>query len=575
MDCQDQTGYTPLFYATKAGWLPDIIELINHGANINHISNANGKTCLFIARNYDTVLLLLKHGADPTIKSKKDLTAIEHLMKHNSNSAEAILDSCCNKENDNLVMDFSIFKYDKSDVEDEMALFNVVQENEHSERELLLHPLIQIFLNIKYKTIKKAAFLNAMFHLVLAITLTIMAVEYVELTSCEVISNQECSPFSHSLKLDSISLNIMVNDSGNPLSLLSSKLSDENKPSKASEINENNKYEVIICKNEEGTCFNHYGITFCSLNDTHVGEVVDKINQTRRTITPQPIQCVLNTIRMEISDHSFFRTIQELHGISWNYSLSVFCGILWLVLIMKELYELFGRGFKIYFNSMENILELTLVCLSTSFVLDGIYGLFIRVQDFEVVHLFVLHLAAWMVFFAWIDFMLYMGRIEIFGQNIFMSLDVFKTMLKCISTFVPCLIAFSVAFYVLLETNPLTHGYTKTFIRTIGMMVGELNYDYIFEYNVVKRYGGRNYSTQIMYIFFVISMSMVVLNLIIGLTVSKIDELKDQSKLIQTKKKIIDIIAFDIYDNLRRKITGKKDDTILGRFKNEKSMKVL
>ena len=39
MDCLDDRGYSPLFFASKAGSLANIIELINHKADVNHVSN--------------------------------------------------------------------------------------------------------------------------------------------------------------------------------------------------------------------------------------------------------------------------------------------------------------------------------------------------------------------------------------------------------------------------------------------------------------------------------------------------------------------------------------------------------
>ena len=100
-------GHTPLFFAPKVGALSNIIELVDHGAKVNHISTDNrsqtklkGKTPIFRARNFDTVRLLLEFGADPNIIATKitdvgeklKVTAIQHLLKYNVDCANAILD---------------------------------------------------------------------------------------------------------------------------------------------------------------------------------------------------------------------------------------------------------------------------------------------------------------------------------------------------------------------------------------------------------------------------------------------------------------------------------------------------
>ena len=66
MDCVDHKGRTPLFYATKAGSISDILLLKEYGAQINHTDNS-GKTPMFKARTYEVTKLLLKCGVSSII----------------------------------------------------------------------------------------------------------------------------------------------------------------------------------------------------------------------------------------------------------------------------------------------------------------------------------------------------------------------------------------------------------------------------------------------------------------------------------------------------------------------------
>ena len=129
-------------------------ELLENGASVHHESSENQKTALFKARCPETVVLLLRYGANPNhVISKKaksssqhlvssasptmniarqlthydnkdNISAIEHLMKVNHKCAQAILDDCMSITDDNtLIMDFQILVPEDSDEPD--TSFNV------------------------------------------------------------------------------------------------------------------------------------------------------------------------------------------------------------------------------------------------------------------------------------------------------------------------------------------------------------------------------------------------------------------------------------------------------------------
>ena len=208
VDCTDERGYTPLFLASKVGSLSNIIELIDHGANVNYVSKEDTnskqgttkKTPIFRATNFETVMLLLKSGADPTHKAKfqrsdntvKYLTAIQHLLKYNVDCANAILDHGLKKENDDdLIMDFLVFSNYEND---ESGLDILAEVKHHSPVQLvkandkppiLLHPLLQIFMNLKFNSFQKIYFIQFLFQVLLVATFTAWTVHYVQLTSCK------------------------------------------------------------------------------------------------------------------------------------------------------------------------------------------------------------------------------------------------------------------------------------------------------------------------------------------------------------------------------------------------------
>ena len=196
-----------MFLASKVGSLSNIIELVDHGANVNYVSKEDQnskqgltkKTPIFRARNFETVMLLLKFGADPTHKAKFQmcdstvkLTAIQHLLKYNLDCANVILDHGLKKENDDdLIMDFKVFSnYEKVefglDILDEVNQHSPVQHVKANDKPpLLLHPLLQIFLNLKFNSFQKIYLIEFLFQIFLVATITVLTVHYVQLTTCQ------------------------------------------------------------------------------------------------------------------------------------------------------------------------------------------------------------------------------------------------------------------------------------------------------------------------------------------------------------------------------------------------------
>ena len=202
-----------------------MIELIDHGAKINHDAmirhqNADGdyvsrKTPLFKARTYDTVKLLMENGAKPNHRfwqgeensqELSEITAIEHVMKYNADCAKAILDTCIEMQEDgDLIIDLSIFKEEKEkndpkpeDEDDEMSLLSAAAEHssmsdigDPERYPILLHPLLQMFLSMKFKSIRFMFLSQLIFHVILVTLLTTIAINYVELTSCQIKENEE------------------------------------------------------------------------------------------------------------------------------------------------------------------------------------------------------------------------------------------------------------------------------------------------------------------------------------------------------------------------------------------------
>ena len=494
VDCEDKRGYTPLFFASKNGSKKSIITLIEKGANVNHQSNeysdtgqtTTKKTALFRARTEDTVMLLLKYGADPTkmaIRKNKKVTAIENAIKHNIECAVAILDDCITKDpDDNLIMDFRIFKSDKG----ESCILRSAGDQMYSENNdkppLLLHPLLQIFMVLKFKAVSSYFnYLQLLFQIVLTATLTSIAVEYVKLTSCT-MNKDDSSCFNSSC------FNMRGNIEG--------------------------------CHVDNGTVVNDRFYNFtCQL-----GHLKPKISTF-----------LLDQMKGGSEDHGVFTMCDALDNNIYckDYEiLRIWAILVVLLLLLKELFEFAVRKAIDFYTALENWIQLFVMIFSTLFLILA-----------HVHHDFATHSAAWMVFFAWTDFILHLARLDSVGQYIFMSIDVAYTMIILLITYLPSFFAFSFAFYVLLHTNPYFSGYIRSALGTMAMIVDDLNYSSNFEYTQVQKIGGGNISVQILFILFMVGMCLIVTNVLVAVTINKTEKLEERSRYRLAKSKTDIIIA--------------------------------
>ena len=156
MDLKDNNGYTPLFYASSKGSLANLIELLDSGhADVNHIScDKNQSTAISKAYSHEIIRILLNYGAEPTWFDFEKV-----LQSHTKISTRAILSRSLftinNEDSDLLVFDFSHFDSEEEGEKCDLALHQKVTKQKKDKKHLLLHPVLQSFLELKWSQIRK------------------------------------------------------------------------------------------------------------------------------------------------------------------------------------------------------------------------------------------------------------------------------------------------------------------------------------------------------------------------------------------------------------------------------------
>jgi hypothetical protein len=93
LDAQDASGFTALMFACNRGQLSCAHCLIENGASVHAVDNDDSTPIMFCAQHgYDELVrLLLEKGADPAVKGKHGLSAIDLAKQNKRIETEGIL----------------------------------------------------------------------------------------------------------------------------------------------------------------------------------------------------------------------------------------------------------------------------------------------------------------------------------------------------------------------------------------------------------------------------------------------------------------------------------------------------
>ena len=203
-----------------------------------------------------------------------------------------------------------------------------------------------------------------------------------------------------------------------------------------------------------------------------------------------------------------------------------FC--IYSLLATQTIHVLFREIFQMIFNwphyhrSLEDKMELAMIILCICYVF-GVFFFPLPVLK---------HFAAWSVFFAWIEMILLIGRFSTVGKYVQMVFIVSKVLIKYLMVYIPAVLAFSLAFYILLsENNPFINP-GNSFMKTMVMLLGELEYEGNFMWTPSDK---TIYfpSTQILIMLFVLLGCIAIMNLLVGLAVDELDVMRQKGKEIR------------------------------------------
>lgn len=196
--------------------------------------------------------------------------------------------------------------------------------------------------------------------------------------------------------------------------------------------------------------------------------------------------------------------------------------IIWFgfgILLLKEIFQMIDTP-RTYFSSWDNVLIWPIIILTLTITISS----YIRHDTRNWEH----HLAAVVILLTWAELLSLIGRFPLFGVYIHMFTHVTKNFAKFLCAYACLLTAFSLSFGVLFPNQESFGKYGYRLIKTMVMMTGEIEYNDLFYGDEKLLYPE---TTHIIFFVFLIFVTIILMNLLVGLAVSDIQRLQKSAGL--------------------------------------------
>ncbi|CAD7092217.1 unnamed protein product [Hermetia illucens] len=236
---------------------------------------------------------------------------------------------------------------------------------------------------------------------------------------------------------------------------------------------------------------------------------------------------IYNTTSAEMLEllEMYYMSMKSVHV------LNIFALIAGLLLFMHAIIQAHFIPLKklVYeFEIISNLLTAPCAMLKCIVVLISPYGWY-----FDSHHKWIYHLSSFIILPAWINLMLIIGRFPRLGCYSLMFTTVMRNFLKVMISFVFLIIGFALSFSLMFPNSEHFNDSPLALVRTVVMMVGE--FDYLSTFTNEKD-PFLNGTSRLIFVLFIISCSIILMNLTQGIAVNDIKQLHEISQVIRLEK---------------------------------------
>lgn len=228
----------------------------------------------------------------------------------------------------------------------------------------------------------------------------------------------------------------------------------------------------------------------------------------------------------------FRKTIIE---IEWYISVFLIC-----ITIPRKIFGfIVSKSARQYFSSIENVLDGVVIVSAfvTSFVYTG------RTYDWQN------YVGAFAILCAWTNLMLMVGQLPAFGTYVAMFTHIQFEFAKLLLAYSGLLIGFTISFCVIFVGEPSFGNPFTGLIKVLAMMAGELDFEGLM--NQAENHGQDGHfvlyhplsvCSQILFTLFLVFVTVILMNLLVGIAVHDIQGLRNHAgltKLVSQTKLIL------------------------------------
>ncbi|KAH9645730.1 hypothetical protein HF086_010126 [Spodoptera exigua] len=175
--------------------------------------------------------------------------------------------------------------------------------------------------------------------------------------------------------------------------------------------------------------------------------------------------------------------------------------------------------------------------------------------------------ATFALLFSWFEMMFLLSRFPDWGYYVLMFGKVASKVLKILLSFVFLVFGFSVSFMIHFHAKPPFEGPMGAFVTTLVMMTSEFDYNDSLSKESVLKASGSLFMSRLIFITFLILVSIVLMNLIVGVAVNDVNNLEiiGSIKRLEKQAEFITSLEDIVSNKLLESILPKR---LYNKFKN-------